>query len=91
MSTKNAPLQLTDDLQARLNSLAAKTGRSSDELAEDILREHIERTEREISEAAEDEARWQRYLETGQTVPLDSIRGKLHTLAAQAVRQVEPQ
>lgn len=40
-------------------------------------------------EKAEDERRWQRYLETGQTVSLDMIRGKLHTLSDQAAQQVE--
>ena len=41
-------------------------------------------------ELAEDEDRWQRYLIGGQTIPFQSVRGRLHKLAGEAAQKAEP-
>lgn len=85
------PLHIAEDLEARLSILASKDGHTLEELADSILREHADSQERAIIEKTEDERRWQRYLESGQTISLDTVRGKLHTLAQQAAFQSESQ
>ncbi len=39
-----------------------------------------------ITEQADDEQRWQRYLETGASVSFEAVRAKLRGLAAEAAR-----
>jgi len=54
------------------------------ELAEEVLRAHADEQERLHADLAEDEARWQRYLKTGQTVAAETVRRRLQVLAAEA-------
>ena len=91
MSEKNNTLQIDPDLRVRLKALASKTGRSFAEFAEEILRSHADEEERRIIERGEDEQRWQRYIAGGQTIPFETVRNKLHGLAAEAAQKAEPQ
>ena len=84
-------LKLDSELQARLAVLASRAGVSVDALAEAVLRAHADEQERLISELAEDEERWQRYIAGGQTVSFEIVRGKLRKLAGEAARKAEPQ
>ena len=85
------PLTLDPELQARLTALAARSDMSLADLAESVLRAHADEQERLIDELAEDEERWQRYLAGGQSIPFQTVRRKLHRLAAEAAQKVEPQ
>ncbi len=87
--TKSLPLDA--ELQARLSALAAKLGRSVEGLAQDILQSHLDEQERLTQEQQEDEERWQRYLATGQSVPYQTVRAKLHRLASEAAQKADPQ
>lgn len=58
-------------------------------LAESILEAHADEHDRLEGELAEDEARWQRYIAGGQTIPFDQVRAKLHKLAGEAARKAE--
>ncbi|MCP4380935.1 MAG: hypothetical protein GY798_05855 [Hyphomicrobiales bacterium] len=91
MTGTNDTLQLSRALRTRLESLAAQSGLSFSELAEAVLSAHADAQERRQAEAAEDDARWQRYAEDGQTIPFETIRDKLHGLAARAAQKAEPQ
>jgi len=82
-------LHISEDLEARLSPIAGQSGHTLDELADAVLRAHADEQERGSLEKAEDERRWQRYLETGQTVSLDTVRRKLHTLADDATGSAE--
>jgi predicted transcriptional regulator len=84
-------LHISSDLEARLDAIARHTGQTVEELADTVLRAHADAQERDTQEEAEDERRWQRYLETGQSVSLDTVRGKLSTLADQAAKSADPQ
>ncbi len=84
-------IQIAPDLRVRLMALASRSGVSFSDLAESILRAHADEQERMISELAEDEDRWQRYLAGGQTIPFETVRSHLHGLAAQAAQKAEPQ
>ena len=76
-------------LQARLAALAERRGATLAEFAEEVLRLHADDAERALSEQEEDERRWRRYLETGASVPFDSVRSKLRRLAGEAARKGE--
>jgi len=82
-------LHISDDLEARLRDIASRSGHTVDELADAVLSAHADAQERGSLEKAEDERRWQRYLETGLTVSLESVRRKLHTLAVDAAGSAE--
>ncbi|OWV69727.1 hypothetical protein ATY75_08650 [Rhizobium sp. N122] len=88
---KTQPLDIDAHLQARLGVLAKKQGASLADFAESVLRSYADEAERAISEQAEDEARWQRYLETGVSVPFEAVRAKLRGFAAEAARKADPQ
>ena len=77
-------VSIDPDLQARLTALASKNGQTVSELAEHVLRGHADQQERLAAEYAEDEERWQRYLETGETIPFDAVRSKLQGMAGKA-------
>lgn len=89
--TKPQSLTIDPNLQVRLSALAERQGYTVSEFAERLLRAHADQAEREITEYAEDERRWQRYLETGTAVSFDTVRNKLRHLAAEAAREMEPQ
>lgn len=90
MTGKNEPLQIAPNLRVRLTALASKSGKSFGDLAESVLRAHADEQERKIIEEAEDEQRWQRYLSEGNTIPFETVRGKLHGLAAEAAGKADP-
>lgn len=86
MSDKDT-LSIDPALRLRLSALAAKINTSVEALADDILRMHADEAEHALEEQAEDEQRWQRYLQTGQAIPFASVRRKLRELAAKAAKE----
>jgi len=82
-------LTIEPHLQTRLAVLAEREGYSFEEFAERILRSHADHAEREIIEQADDERRWQKYLETGASVPFEIVRSKVQRLAADAAMKTE--
>jgi len=91
MGEKNDTLQIDHDLMVRLRTLASRSGRSFDDLAQGVLRRHADEEERKQLEREEDEKRWRRYLEEGETVPLETVRDRLRRLAAKAAQKAAPQ
>ncbi|OWV80273.1 hypothetical protein ATY77_26005 [Rhizobium sp. R634] len=89
--SKTPPLEIDPQLQARLGVLAKRQGASLADFTESVLRSYADEAERAISEHAEDESRWQRYVETGTSVPFETIRAKLRGLAADAAGKTDPQ
>jgi predicted transcriptional regulator len=82
--SKKDAIEIDPDLKVRLSALASRSGQSFAELAQIVLRTHADEQERAIIEYAEDEQRWQRYLETGKTIPFEKIRAKLQEHSAEA-------
>ena len=91
MTSENSSLKIDSELRARLTALASRHGTSFEALAEAILRAHADEQERLVDEFAEDEERWQRYLATGESIPFETVRNKLRSLASAAARKVEAQ
>ena len=83
MSAKSS-VNIDRDLELRLSALAEKRGWSVSDLAQDVLRAHVDAAERYSADLEEDEHRWQRYLETGAAVPVEQVRTKLRKMAADA-------
>lgn len=82
--SKNDTVHIDPALKARLAALASRSGRTLDELAQSVLRSHADEQERGAAEYAEDEQRWQRYLQSGQSVPFETVRSRLQKLAGEA-------
>jgi len=91
MTRKSDILQIDAGLMQRLKVLASRSGQSSADLVETVLRRHADEEERKLLEQKEDEQRWQRYLSEGHAVPFETVRNKLHGLAAEAAQKADPQ
>ena len=89
MPDDDSALTIDPRLRARLDSLAERSGTSVQNLIEAVLAAHADEQEREIDELVEDEARWQRYLTSGRSVPLQQVRDKLVDLAREAGGKAE--
>lgn len=86
MSTKET-VSIDGDLKKRLAVIAEREGSTVSELAESVLRLHAEDVERQEAEFAEDDRRWARYLETGESISLEDMKSKLRALADEAGRK----
>lgn len=86
-NSKNITVELDPDLKIRLTALAARSGQTLPELVQAVLRRHADEQERAAAEYADDERRWQRYLQTGQSVPVKTVQARLQGLVAEAARR----
>lgn len=66
-------VRLDEQLENRLNALAAKTHRSKSFLAKEALTRYIEEEERKQRENELTMARWEEHQETGETVSNESM------------------
>lgn len=82
-------IAIAEDLEVRLGALAEKSGHSVEELADQVLRQHVDDVEQISDEAAELERRWQKYQAGGPAIPVEEFRKKLHRLAAEAAAKAE--
>jgi predicted transcriptional regulator len=81
-------LAIDSELIERLSAIAEREGSTLPELAESVLRQHAEEAERLAEEFAEDDRRWAKYLETGESISLEDILIDLDALADEARRKV---
>lgn len=86
MSTKET-VSIDGDLKKRLAVIAEREGLTVSELAESVLRLHAEDVERQEAEFAEDDRRWARYLETGESIAFEDFMSELQSLADEAGRK----
>ncbi len=70
-------VRLDEQLENRLNALAAKTHRSKSFLAKEALTRYVEEEERKQRENELTMARWEEYQETGETVNNEDMMGWL--------------
>jgi predicted transcriptional regulator len=69
-------LDIDDETAARLRALSETHHRSPADLAHEAIAAYLEREE----ERAEDEARWQRYVATGEAVDQDRVAAWLERI-----------
>lgn len=84
MSAPTIGLKLDDETRERLQQLGQRRDRSPHWLMKAAIRQYLEREERIERERQEDEARWQRYAETGAFVANSDMMQWLGDLARQA-------
>lgn len=80
MSTTQG-IKLDENTQARLKALAEKRKRSPHWLMRMAIESYLEHEEQYEAEKAEDAARWERYLITGNAIDEDSMEKLLQDLA----------
>ena len=66
-------VRLDEELENRLNALAAKTHRSKSFLAKEALTRYVDEEERKQRENELTKARWEEYQETGETVDNEAM------------------
>lgn len=73
---------LDEQLESRLNALAAKMHRSKSFLAKEVLTRYVEEEERKQRENELAMARWEEYQETGEIVSNDTMMDWLDSWGA---------
>jgi len=82
-------VKLDRETRDRLQKLGKARNRSSHWLMREAIRRYLEVEERYEQEKAEDQARYQAYLETGHHISHEDMLAWLDQLAAQAAQQAE--
>jgi len=79
-----ATLIIPEELERRLSAIARNKRKSVDALTAETLKEFVDEQECNVREKIEDEARWQRFLRTGESISREDMSRKLQNLAKQA-------
>lgn len=83
-----ATVIIPKELEKRLAAIAHTRHIPLDSLTTEALKNYVEEQEHFQHEKAEDEARWQRYLRTGESISLEKMSKKLQILAQQATTRI---
>lgn len=81
-SRKTIGVKVDQEIRARLQALADAMDRSPHWLVKEAIAQYLDRGEARERERLEDEARWERYVLTGEAVSHERVRGWLEALAA---------
>jgi len=81
MASTTIGVKVDEQTRARLRALASSMNRSPHWMIKRALTEYLDREEANERERREDEARWERYVLTGEAVEHDRVRGWLAELA----------
>lgn len=80
MSVSSIAVKLEDDIRERLHSLGAAQERSTHWLMKRAIVEYLEKEERYQQELADDTARWESYMLTGEAIAHTDMKNWLQTL-----------
>jgi predicted transcriptional regulator len=75
-------LKVDDTTRERLQRVAAAMDRAPHWVLRQALDEYLEREERRLAEAADDAARWERFVITGESVDGAEVNAWLERMAA---------
>jgi predicted transcriptional regulator len=89
MDTTTMGVKLDRETRDRLQKLGKARNRSSHWLMREAIRRYLEVEERYEQEKAEDQARYQAYLETGHHISHEDMLTWLDQLAVQAAQQAK--
>jgi predicted transcriptional regulator len=89
MDTTTMGVKLDRETRDRLQKLGKARNRSSHWLMREAIRRYLEVEERYEQEKAEDQARYQNYLETGHHISHEDMLAWLDQLAVQAAQQAK--
>jgi predicted transcriptional regulator len=91
MDTTTMGVKLDRETRDRLQKLGKARNRSSHWLMREAIRRYLEVEERYEQEKAEDQTRYQAYLETGHHISHEDMLTWLDQLAVQAAQQAKTQ
>jgi predicted transcriptional regulator len=89
MGTTTVGVKLDEEMRARLKKLGEAKRRSAHWLMKEAIARYVNFEERYEQEKVEDEARWQRYLETGAHITHAELTTWFDELADQAAGKAE--
>ncbi len=89
MTTTTVGVKLDEETRARLKKLGEAKQRSAHWLMKDAIARYLDSEEHYEQEKVEDDARWQRYLETGTHITHEEMTAWLDKLADQAALKVK--
>ena len=81
MSSTTLGIKLDPATRERLKALAQRKERATHWVIKKAIEEYLTREERAEAEREEDDARWQRYVTTGEAIPNDQVIAWLDDLA----------
>jgi len=82
MESTTLGIKLDSNTRERLKALALRKDRATHWVITKAIEEYLAREERAESEREEDDARWNRYLATGEAIPNERVIAWLDDLAA---------
>jgi len=82
MSSTTLGIKLDSSTRERLKAIAQRKERATHWVIKKAIEEYLTREEHAEAERTEDDARWQRYLSTGEAIPNDQVIAWLDELAA---------
>lgn len=87
MATITMGVKLDEEVRTRLKKLGEIRQRSPHWLMKEAIHRYLDTEEHYEREKAEDQARWQRYLDTGTAIPHENVKARLNELAEQAAQR----
>jgi len=89
MAATTVGVKLDAETRERLKRLGEARQRSTHWLMKDAIGRYLEAEERYEHEKAEDQARWQRFVETGTAISHEEVTARLDALAEEAARKAK--
>ena len=89
MTTTTVGVKIDRETRDRLKKLGETKQRSTHWLMKDAIARYLETEEQYEQEKAEDMARWQRYIDTGNAIPHEEVKARLNELAKQAAHKTQ--
>ena len=87
MAATTIGVKLDAEIRERLRNLGEAKRRSTHWLMREAIARYLETEERYEREKAEDQAEWDRYIETGTAFANEEVRAHLNELAEKAARK----
>ncbi|MCG6919519.1 MAG: ribbon-helix-helix protein, CopG family [Acidobacteria bacterium] len=87
MAATTVGVKLDGETRERLKRLGEARQRSTHWLMKEAIARYLEVEERYEREAAEDMARWQRFVETGTAISHEEVKARLASLAEEAAEK----
>ncbi|HJN46759.1 MAG TPA: hypothetical protein QF572_21555 [Vicinamibacterales bacterium] len=87
MAETTVGVKLDQDTRDRLRRIGYAKDRSTHWMMKEAIARYLDVEERYEQEKAEDEARWQRYVDTGQAIPHTAVKKRIEELIARKTKK----
>ena len=89
MGTTTMGVKLDEEIRERLKKLGEHKQRSTHWLMKEAILRYLEVEERYECEKAEDMARWERFLDSGNAIPHEDAKQRFDALAERAAQKTQ--